>query len=268
MRTEPTEYPLSIRYVGPTAKAKRITGYNLDGSSSGFHTGGAWDTGDGYIWKPLDGRPFANCPNHYSTHELEVLELMAGQPLFPQNWWEEKANGRRFLVRRRATIVTKYTPLMPLAFRQIEQAIRSLNANKWEIGDSIELAIDRSTGQLFFYDLSAAHPQTGVGAYAADDEWRTLRFFKLFGQDHLVDLRQEGRHLRSTKLGYQSYQDGYVYIYAAQRFIDFFWSDDVQGVRFLQNPTGSPRTWIVSKQPLSQEILDRYKLEYAWSPIH
>lgn len=83
--TEATPLPLSIRDVGPHPDAVRLTGMRSDGLPDGVHTGGAWLWGQHGIFKPLDGRPYANAKNHYPTDELTVLELMAGQPLFPRS---------------------------------------------------------------------------------------------------------------------------------------------------------------------------------------
>lgn len=173
--------PLSIRDTGPHPQAVRITGNRPDGLPDGVHTGGAW-LWQGEIFKPLDGRPYANCENHYPTQEAECLEVFGGQPFFPRNWRVEQHNGRRFLVRAFAKILEPKAiadETLLLLFAQVNK----VNEGGWEIGDLISLG--ELNGQLFIVDLSTAHPQRGKCAYAADDSHHVQRYFELAGRQKL-----------------------------------------------------------------------------------
>lgn len=269
---------LSIRDISPFPDAVRLTGKSPNGLPSGVHTGGAWLVGD-EVWKPLDGRPYANCENHYSTREDEVLDLMAGKPLFPRNWCVEERNGRRFLVRKKAYIIPDdfdykdvFTTLDKALI--VETGVRELNRNKWEIGDDIALAIDPDTYELFIYDLSTAHPQSGKGCYQADEEWRIDNFFELCGFERLRKLRHKARHIVSD-LGFIIKHDReHCHVYASfNRPISSIWADIPGEPVFVHNDWADwaesiPHTWVIVKEPLGNEVLKRYELVWGWSPIH
>lgn len=269
--TEIREYPLSIRDVAPHPEAVRLTGTNPDGTPNGFHTGGAWLWND-EVWKPLDGRPFANCEHHYSTQEDEVLELMADKPLFPRNWRVAEANGRRFLVRQKAHIVEDFTDLDDKQVLQVEQAVRFLNAAGWEIGDPITLALDPKTYRLFIVDLSNAHPRTGTGAFAADDSWRIESFFKMAGREWFAKFRRNAHEAACGLEFFEQLKRGYAHTYASfNRPIDGGWAsiDDVLYIHTEKAnwPEAKPHTWVISKSPLDDETLRRYELRWGWSPV-
>jgi hypothetical protein len=111
---------------------------------SGVHTGGAWEL-NGEIWKPLDGRPFANADCHLPTDELDCLETFAGMPLFPQNWRKETVNGRNFIVRQKGFLLPEDRPFDKHEALQIEMAIRYMNASGWELNDELVIAQDPTT---------------------------------------------------------------------------------------------------------------------------
>jgi len=267
--------PLSIRDVGPSPDAIRLTGVRPDGLPDGTHTGGAWLL-DGMVFKPLDGRPYANCENHYPTREAECLEQMAGIPLFPRNWHIEEQNGRRFLVRKQAYTIPEQIDYKALKHEQvlmIEQGVRGLNRAKWEINDFISLAIDPDSYEIFLLDLSAAQAMNGTGCYRADDEWRVHEFFKLCGEERLIDFRQNASRVLHKEC-WNMYHPGYHHVYASfSRPISGLWARIPGAPEYVHESFGdwnnsTPWTWIITKEPLSQEILDRYELEWGWSPIH
>lgn len=269
---------LPIRNVSPSPRAIKLTGTSPSGLPSGVHTGGAWLL-DSNVWKPLDARPYANCENHYPTKEMEVLELMAGKPLFPRNWWMENRNGRKWLVRKKAHIIPDdfgykevFTTLDKVLF--VEAGVRELNRNKWEIGDYIALAIDPDTYQLFLYDLSAAHPQDGAGCYRADEEWRVYEFFKRCGAERLLKLRENAFHVVGDIDFTLKHGGGYRHVYASfNRPVSPVWADIPDEPVFVHNDRASlaesvPHTWIVVKEQLADGVLRRYELQWGWSPIH
>lgn len=270
--------PLSIRDVSPSPDAVRLTGTSPNGLPSGIHTGGAWLLG-GEVWKPLDGRPYANCEGHYSTRELELLELMAGKPLFPRNWRVEKRNGRRFLVRKRAHIIPDdfsykevFTDIAKVLM--VEAGVRELNKNKWEIGDTIALAIDSDTYELFLYDLSTAHPMDGHGCYQADEEWRIHGFFKRCGCERLKKLRHKAHAVVANIDFMLEHSREYCHVYASfNRPVSPIWADIPGEPVFVHNDWADwaesiPHTWVVVKEPLSDDVCKRCELRWGWSPIH
>ena len=270
-----TALPLSIRDIAPTPDAVRLNGERPDGLPDGTHTGGAWLTPDGFVWKPLDGRPFANCENHYPTLENECLEFMAGRPFFPRNWRVETLNGRRFLMRRKAFVYgSDDLPLVEARKHALglEQAVRELNARHWEIGDALSLALDPDSYEPFILDLSTAHPQNGVGCYLADDEWRILVFFEQLGMLTTKRLRERARHILGERSLDKDFR-GFRYVYASfYRPISLMWATlpDCKLVHedHANLPDALPHTWVVTREPLPDETIERYELDWGWSPIH
>jgi len=266
------KYPLSIRHISPSPGAVRLTGTRQDGLPDGTHTGGAWLCGN-EVWKPLDGRPYANAECHYSTQEAEVLDEMADKPLFPRNWRIEEANGRRFLVRRKARIIDDFSELDTDKVLMVESAVRALNAAKWEIGDPITLAYDLDSYDLFIVDLSNAQRMTGTGAFEANDEWRIHEFMKQAGCENLVKLRRHARHVLTNIAFIEKRREGYVHVYASfNRPLSQMWCKIPESV-FVQTDganwsEATPHTWCVTRQPLDAETMHRYELRYGWSPIH
>lgn len=265
------EYPLSIRDVSPHPEAIRLTGINPDGTPNGFHTGGAWLI-NGEVWKSLDGRPFANCPNHYSTEEDVVLEEMADRPLFPRNWRVEEVNGRRFLVRKEAHVIDDFSDLDEREILKVEQAVRTLNATGWEVGDPITLAKERKSYQLFILDLSNAHKMKGSGAFAANEEWRIHKLFEQANLHWYVNLRTHARHVLTNIDFFERKRDGYIHVYASfNRPIDGMWAS-IPNALYIHTEKanwleGMPHTWVVCKSLLDNEIIRRYELRWGWSPI-
>lgn len=269
--------PLAIRNVAPGPGFARIAGVHHNGLPDGVHTGGAWLSPDGEVWKPLDGRPWANADYHVPTREAECLELMAGEPAFPRNWRVEEAGTvtvdgvaytRWWLVRAKAWVVPDDWPARALRLEhvlEIEQGLRLLNARGWTIGDSLKVAIDRE-GRPFVLDLSCAWPDS-----QADDEWRFLKWAEAMGFERLVRLRQKARHLVSS-LAFadehgHDYWHGHVYA-SRNRPISGLWAD-VPGAVYVDADYAATGvwTWVVVPEPLGDETVRRYELTWGWGPI-
>ena len=279
--------PLTIRNVAPGTGFTCLTGLRPDGLPDGVHTGGAWLSPSGEeVWKPLDGRPYANADFHASTREADCLTMMAGQPGFPRNWEIREAgtvtaNGqtftRRWLVREKAH-VAKPNGLKLRGLLQIEQGVRELNCRGWELGDILSAAVDRS-GRLFVLDLSAAWPSYEGTIF--DDESKILVWFEEMEAAKLAELRRMGRHVCSPgrlwkeedphwpKRDDGSADTSYCHVYASRnRGVSSLWAE-IPGAHFVDgdwNATGV-WTWVVAREPLSELTLYRYELTWAWSPI-
>jgi hypothetical protein len=276
--------PVSIRDVPPGKGAQRLTGETSSGLPSGVHSGGAW-LWQGEVWKPLDGRPYMNCRFHYPTQEAECLAAMAGRPLFPRNWRVESRNGREWIVRKPAYLIPEDVPYADLDKEQIlevEKGVRELNRNHWEVGDHLALALDPDTYQLFIYDLSTTtHRPDGRGAYQADETDRIRKFFEACGADRLLDLRSNARKVTQLSLESDDWEQrlerrrqGYEHVYASfSRPIDAMWAS-FPGDPIYEHTEGAnrnrsmPHTWVITKEPLSDEIMRRYELTWGWSLIH
>ena len=269
--------PLSIRDVSPAPEAVRLTGKRADGLPDGFHTGGAWLLGE-EVWKPLDGRPYANAEGHYPTLEAECLEEMAGQPLFPRNWRIEEQNGRRFIVRKKATIIGQdidYKSMTLPRLLEVERGVRALNRAGWEINDPITLGFDDDLYALFLLDLSAAGRMPNKGCCVADDTWRLEKFFELCKADLLIKLRRNARHV-TAEIPFILEHPNHRHVYGSfNRPIDGMWARLPGEPVFVHTPYGSanwtesvPHTWVVTTEPLDDETLERYELRWGWSPVH
>ena len=193
-----TALPLSIREQPPFRHALRINGTRWDGLPDGVHTGGAYAY-QGLVYKPLDGRPGMEAQAHYPTQEAQFLEVFAGRPFFPRNWWLETHNERQWLVRPRATILQPQD-LALTALEALWTAIQEVNAAGWEIGDL--LSIGRLDGVLFVVDCSCAHEQRGAGAYWADDEHHIARLWKAAGHGDEWEARQRRAYLQRLQERY------------------------------------------------------------------
>ncbi len=129
--------------------------------NEGFHTGGPYLSPDGLeVWKPLDGiSHLSTVTCRIPTQEAIVLECMADKPGFPRNWRVELANDRQWLIRAKCQVIGQGLPITSLSLSQIlyiENAVRFLNANHWEVADRLSIAIDPNTNTPFILDLSAA----------------------------------------------------------------------------------------------------------------
>ena len=273
--TDNGRLPVSIRDNKPHIHATRLTGYRPDGLPDGIHTGGAWLTPEGEVWKALDGRPYANCEYHYPTKEAEFLEAFKGRPLFPKNWRIETANGRRWIVRKKAYIYEQdkrlqYSNLKLNEVLEVEQSIRYVNQQGWEINDPILLALDLDTYDIFLFDLSSAHKLKD--AHMANEEWRITQFFELCGYDKLKEFRtrsatvlHELRLLSGIELSKEHRN-----IYASpNRPMSAIWATIPNAVYVDGGyPKDNVWTWVITPRPLDEETIYRYELTWGWSPLH
>lgn len=272
--SERTRYEISIRDVPPHPEAVRLTGQRDDGLPDGIHTGGAW-LHNNMVYKPLDGRPWINADFHLSTDEEQCLTEMQGQPLFPKNWRIEQINGRRFLVREKAIIISKNGDIEPSQLSaknlaEVESGIRALNENNWEINDPVSLGIDRDH-QLFLVDLSIAGKVSPI-IQGADDYWRFERFCNLANAPAYPKLRQAGRHYLSAS--WRTRPETHEHIYGSfNRPVSLMWAALLRDDQFyLEDAERNfekriPYTFICSVNPLPVGIIDQYELEWMWSPL-
>jgi hypothetical protein len=269
--------PLSIRDVAPGAGAIRLTGTRHDGLPDGFHTGGAWLFED-RVWKPLDGRPFANADYHYPTLEAECLEELAGAPYFPRNWTVEEANGRRFLVRDEAYVLTPQEARASHYLPEIEQALRYMNSFRWELGDEVSVALSRQGP--FILDLSnVGRCKTDKPPYAADDDERMRRYCRAAGDEYTARLRERAKHLLDPLQFEAQYgvplnkSLDYRYVYASfYRPLSTTWAKRLPEDALLipggdRSELATPHTWVVTTAPLDPDVVYAYELTWGWSPI-
>ena len=268
--------PLSTRNIKPHKDADKLgNGYRADGLPDGIHTGGVYRY-NGEIWKPLDGRPYANADFVCPTLEDKFLEVVADLQTFPKNWRVENANGRRWLVRPECIVLTEKDlhNLDKDILLQIEQDVMEANRRGWEVNDAFQIAFDKTTYLYFILDCSSAQQMTGQGAYAADEFDRIIRFFKLCGYDQLAQLRQNAKHLLS---GFEfldkhpeAWENSYPHVYASfNRPFSLMWARLGQEciLEHQQRSDAVPHTWIVTKEPIPNEKLYDYELTWGYSRI-
>jgi hypothetical protein len=254
--------PLKIRDVPPFEGAVRLTGTRPDGLPDGVHTGGAWRY-QRLVYKPLDGRPWANAEHHLRTNEAAILERLAGKPGFPRNWLIAQRRGRYFLVRHAAQVIPEDFPYASLRHEdalQVEAAVRTLNAEGWELGDALRVAID-DVGQLFLLDLSNAGP---IGPmWMADDSQRVLRWFEEAGFHGLARLRREGQ--RAVPRG-PGPARRLQHVYARARDTGAPLPAGVV-VKPAGSALGEAHEWLLAPEPLAQDTCRALGAAWAWSPL-
>ena len=250
----------------------------------GLHTGGPFLSPDGLeVWKPLDGiSNITSLIGRIPTSEAIVLEQTADQPGFPRNWRVELKNDRLWLVRPRCKVLGQDLPidsLTPSQVLHIEQAVRSLNAQYWEINDRITVAIDPSTNRPFLLDLSAAQRMgnTPDSAYRADDWTWVMKWLESIGATELIHLRQQARNLLVSLEWLESGYDethSCVYRLGTDEQPDVIESafelrqnqslaDQVGGVAWLYEK----HWWVITPNPIYPDRADLLGLEWGWSPI-
>lgn len=273
-------YPLKLREVKP---ADNFTVLEVP-EGEAFHTGGLFLSPDKKeVWKPLDVMPYPNAECRIESRELEVLELMKGQPGFPHNWRVEKANDRKFLVRRFCHVIGERISYKVMGLSQIleiEQWLRNLNSQYWEIHDHLTVAYDRAIDAFFILDLSAAQPMGNSKSvnsiYVANDTSYFYAFAKKCGYETLVNLRWAAKHLTNSiewlkmELDENSpITDKHRHVYASKnRPINGMWCK-IDGALFFdadKRETGV-WSWVVTPEVLSEETLKRYELTLGYSPI-
>lgn len=268
--------PLETRSIKPHKNAEKLkNGYRVDGLPDGVHTGGVYRW-QGEIWKPLDGKPYANADFVCATLEAKFLVEMQDLPSFPKNWRGEISNGRKWLVRKEAIILDEkdYRNLDKDVILQIEQDVIEANLRGWEINDAFQIAFDKDLYIYFILDCSSAHKMSGTGAYAANEFDRIMRFFKLCGYESLAKLRQNARHLLSPlefcEKHPEAWDGDYKHVYASfNRPLSLIWARfDCDVITEHQNrDAGVPFTWIVTQEPLPESKLYDYELTWAYSRI-
>lgn len=277
---QPQVYPLSIRDVSPGEGYIRLEVPQVPGKPpEGMHTGGVWYHPDypDHIFKPLDGRPFANADCHVETREAEILMLLGGMPGgmpgFPRNWHVERWNGRRWLVRNRAYTCPPYEPKDLFTLEHvltIEQGLRALNTAGWILNDRLNVALDYDSYEPFILDLSSAAPESV--AHFCNDEWRWTEWVKEIGSSAgLLRLRRSGRDLVQGRESRGRWPAGFRYVYASRnRPLSWLWMEkpvcDAELEHTMPKPDLHVHTWLICTQLLDPDYLQRYELTFAWAP--
>lgn len=299
------EYPIGIRGLPPVVGDgfESLETAPIFGTlPEAVHTGGLWFKDD-EVWKPLDGRPYANAEGHIPTREAECLEVMAGQPGFPRNWRVEtypvEVEGvtyeRRWLVRKKGFVFGAGDVPLEYVRRedvlQAEQGVRALNRAGWELHDSIVLGRDGETYEMFIVDLSNAAPLPTAWRHD-DNESYIIRMFEEYGFESLAKLRKAGRHIMHEAIYDKDPRSEHVRkalcgddpldwrwwdwsVYASlYRPISSLWAsipnaEYVPGAWFpveLWDNRKCP-TWVLTPEPLDDDTVRRYELTWAWSAI-
>jgi hypothetical protein len=280
------QYPLSIRDVSPGEGAIRLTGIRADGLPDGVHTGGAWLLSE-LVFKALEGLPYGNADCHVETDEVEALEVMSGEPLFPRNWTVEMHNNRRWLVRPKSMILGRDFTMDQLSDGKelclsVEKAVRKFNGRGWEVNDCISLGCDPS-GEFFIVDLSCAQHITG-NVIRADDDHHIYRFFDNNGFERLHQWRYKAGEAHRRYL-WEDFGKGYVtedfhqrhvnsHIYASfARPLQRLWAnrlppgDLVHETLYPNWGHQIPHTWFFGSEDIDPQVVKDYELTWGWSPV-
>lgn len=300
-----TQYPIGIRGLPPALGDgfEPLETHPILGTlPEAVHTGGLW-VKNGEVWKPLDGRPFANAEGHIPTLEAECLEAMAGQPGFPRNWRVKVrpvtvdgiTHDRRWLVRKMAFVFGAGD--VPLGYVQpedvllAEQGVRALNRAGWELHDQIIIGRDGETYETFIVDLSNVAPLPAAWRHD-DNEAYIIRMFEDYGFEQFAKLRRAGSHILHELVYDQDPRSEHIRktlcnndafdwrwrnwsVYASlYRPMSSLWAS-IPGAEYvpgdwfpveLWNNRRCP-TWVLVPEPLTNEMVHRYELTWAWSAI-
>lgn len=275
--------PAEMRENKPTIHSIKINNNRPDGLPDGVHCGAWKDIDTGKVWKLLYGRPYINSDYIVRTQEDEFLAKFADIPFFPKNWEIKYSNHLWWLVRDEAITLDpeEYKDIDNDTILKIEQVIYKVNAAGWAINDYITLLVDKMSYNLFIGDLSCAHPSTEC------DDWDYIeKFFKLCLRDNLVKLRSNARHvlhelryesiLYKTKGTPREYTHDelmeYKHVYASfNRPISGLWASLGDALyKHEREPswgqgTMTPWSWVITKEPLSDDQEKRYELKWGWS---
>ncbi len=282
LTTDATGQPaldLRIRDVPPHEDATRLTGQHANGQPDGVHTGGPfrWQN---EIWKPLDGRPYANYSFHYPTRELDALTALAGFAFVPKHWRHEYRNGRHWIVRPYAHLVggpkLDWTWLTLDKVLALEQAILAIGRAGWELHEEPSLAFNPAPKwyDLYQIDFSNATNSCGNVRYN-DDHDRFLTWLPYAGHQRLATLRGTGKQvmmdiwIKDIKAEHMRWRHVYASFY---RPLDYCWLRMDQPYHLVDCPQPSwqhthPHTWLLTETPLPPETVTRFELEHAWSVI-
>lgn len=270
MTDHPPTYPLWIRDRRPWDSSVwlKFNGYRHDGLLDGIHSGGVWlHTRTQEVWKPLDGKPFANAEVHVTTNEDTCLEALAGRPGFPRNWRIEthtQTNGsesieRRYLVRPKCVVLDKDGITLDMALA-VERAVRGMNQAGWLLNDPVSVACDPWTGEPFILDLSVAAFTTvqEPWAWGHNDLYRIPKWLDWAGQAELVSLRDAGRKAVLDLLC-QSADDTWPGREWEHVYVD---PGD-----FTPDRAHYVEPFIIVPEPLGDDVMDEHNLTWAWSPL-
>lgn len=266
--------PLAIRASAP---GEGFTRMQIP-AGEGMHTGGVYlSPGGQKVWKPLDGRPDPDAAYHLPTQEDIVLSLMAGTVGFPKNWRVEVANDRRWLVRKLAYVIPETYERSMLTLDmvlQVEQALRALNAKKWELNDPLRVAIDPDTYEPFLLDLSSARPGKGLEAplaFRANDALLFERWAsEVAGFEELVLYRCAARNVVHSINWFEGpYGKTHHWVYGSEhRPISASWASipDAVYAPAVWAETGV-HTWVVTPGVLGNDLVSSYQLRWGYGPI-
>lgn len=225
---------------------------------------------EGEVWKPLDGRPYANAEHHYPTKEAEALEALKGHPAFPKNWRVEESNGRMWLVRPKLLVLgndfsfSDITKLKDFC-HEVEDAVRYMNSANWLLNDDISVALDKHYTPTIL-DLSCA--QYMISRAACDSEWwRVEKFLNQAGMATLVERRIKA-HGMITQVWLHAHVR-YSYVYGSYyRPFSTLWATMPTGCHYVHNAVRNnidPHTWILTDKMLPDDTVYRYELFPAWA---
>lgn len=237
----------------------------------GLHTGGLWQSPCGeFVWKPLDVRPYPNSQCRVPSLEATCLAQLQGQMGFIDNWQVKESNGRWWLIRPYCKVIGQTFPIERVTqaiVEQVEGAVRTLNAHHWEAFqcDDLSVAIDSHTQLPFLLDLSNAHPKTAQGNWKADDSDALHKWMRRVGWESLAELRGQGQALLYSRewLTVTCRDERYNCHRHVYRVAENAQKMPVRGV-FVSY---KDQWWWVLPFCISPELCDRYKAEWAWSPI-
>lgn len=245
-----------------------------DGASEGFHTGGPW-LYQGKVWKPLDGRPYANANVHIETSEEACLTALQGKLLFPKNWEIKEVNGRRFLVRDHVdTFPGGSLRLTANQLYEIQRGIDEMNNLKWEVNDDLVIGKDKS-GKLFIVDLSAANYTTASHAYGADDSSHFKKLCEQAGFREISALKSVARELSVQAILNPKVKDkdgsrpNVRYFYSSDRKVELPNAIDltpfIDELPQKDRQIGKKYFWMGSPIALSESVIrtHRLRLQYA-----
>lgn len=267
-----TKLPLSIREVTPGLGSVKIFRDRKDGLPDGYHTGGVYEF-QGEVWKPLDGRPYANCENHFPTQEDEALLALSEHPWYPKNWRTEVRNNRRWLVRPTCyQLDDVLTSGIKRDFvLKLEDAVRFANGKGWFINDYLSILIDPNTYQPFIGDLSCAQYRNTPTHLDWEGD-RVERFLEDWKCDVVFNERRNTESFYMHAWAHDRDFKEVQYIYGSfNRPLSRMWATLPKDAVLFDNDQGNwtkgiPWTFITTTEPLSDELIHRYELRWCWSP--
>jgi hypothetical protein len=241
-----------------------MTGERVGGGSDGLHTGGAWFY-QNKVWKPLDGRGYANSPIHIETQEEECLVALQGKPLFPKNWEVREQNGRRFIIRDKVQTFPGGGLVPTLKqVEEIQRGIREMNQAGWSINDDIVFGKDRN-GKLFIIDLSnASYSSTKTGPTKPDDSQHMDVVFKQAGFGKIVELKKLAVVMRVTLVFSRDFKTiadktRYRWVYTSDKNIEVKdavnISSLIKDLQPAEQAEAKKYFWYISKQELPQSVV-------------